>query len=88
MINTTLAKNTGEENLDQLFLKKMTVIVGYFMYGFFSIASTRVLMRWKTATLLLSVSLFAEQNDLMFAVPGGLIGVGTKVDPTLCRADR
>ena len=24
------------------------------------------------------VSLFAEQNDLMFAVPGGLIGVGTK----------
>ncbi len=35
-----------------------------------------------------AVSLFAEQNDLMFAVPGGLIGVGTKVDPTLCRADR
>jgi len=34
------------------------------------------------------VSLFAEQNDLMYAVPGGLIGVGTKVDPTLCRADR
>jgi len=34
------------------------------------------------------VSLFTEKNDLMFAVPGGLIGVGTKVDPTLCRADR
>ncbi|CAN3371678.1 hypothetical protein DIURU_001819 [Diutina rugosa] len=34
------------------------------------------------------VSLFAEDNDLKFAVPGGLIGVGTKVDPTLCRADR
>jgi translation initiation factor 2 subunit 3 len=34
------------------------------------------------------VSLFADQNDLQFAVPGGLIGVGTKVDPTLCRADR
>merc|ERR1712004_360450 len=34
------------------------------------------------------VSLFTEQNDLMFAVPGGLIGVGTKIDPTLCRADR
>ncbi|KAK0552191.1 eukaryotic translation initiation factor 2 subunit gamma [Tilletia horrida] len=34
------------------------------------------------------VSLFAEHNDLQFAVPGGLIGVGTKVDPTLCRADR
>ena len=25
------------------------------------------------------MSLFAEQNDLMYAVPGGLIGVGTKV---------
>jgi translation initiation factor 2 subunit 3 len=34
------------------------------------------------------VSLFAENNDLRFAVPGGLIGVGTKIDPTLCRADR
>ncbi|KAL1304980.1 hypothetical protein AAFC00_003885 [Neodothiora populina] len=34
------------------------------------------------------VSLFAENNDLKFAVPGGLIGVGTRVDPTLCRADR
>lgn len=34
------------------------------------------------------VSLFAEQNDLQFAVPGGLIGVGTKIDPTLSRADR
>lgn len=34
------------------------------------------------------ISLFAEHNDLKFAVPGGLIGVGTKVDPTLCRADR
>ncbi len=34
------------------------------------------------------VSLFAENNDLKFAVPGGLIGVGTKIDPTLCRADR
>lgn len=34
------------------------------------------------------VSLFAERNDLMYAVPGGLIGVGTKIDPTLCRGDR
>src|SRR5271156_2812328 len=33
-------------------------------------------------------SLLAEQNDLKFAVPGGLIGVGTRIDPTLCRADR
>ena len=34
------------------------------------------------------MSLFAEQNGLQYAVPGGLIGVGTKIDPTLCRADR
>ncbi|XP_067945793.1 eukaryotic translation initiation factor 2 subunit 3-like [Watersipora subatra] len=34
------------------------------------------------------ISLFAEHNDLQYAVPGGLIGVGTKIDPTLCRADR
>lgn len=34
------------------------------------------------------VSLFAEGNSLEFAVPGGLIGVGTRIDPTLCRADR
>ena len=33
------------------------------------------------------VSLHAENNDLPFAVPGGLIGVGTGIDPTLCRAD-
>ncbi|KAH8822789.1 hypothetical protein DL96DRAFT_1619264 [Flagelloscypha sp. PMI_526] len=34
------------------------------------------------------VSLHAENNLLDYAVPGGLIGVGTKIDPTLCRADR
>ncbi|KAG8182076.1 hypothetical protein JTE90_008611 [Oedothorax gibbosus] len=34
------------------------------------------------------VSLFAEQNSLEVAVPGGLIGVGTLLDPTLSRADR
>lgn len=33
-------------------------------------------------------SLFAEKNELQYAVPGGLIGVGTIIDPTLCRADR
>ena len=30
------------------------------------------------------VSLRAEQNDLKYAVPGGLIGVGTNIDPTVC----
>jgi translation initiation factor 2 subunit 3 len=34
------------------------------------------------------MSLLAENNLLDFAVPGGLIGVGTRIDPTLCRADR
>ncbi|CAG2172371.1 unnamed protein product, partial [Oppiella nova] len=33
-------------------------------------------------------SLYADQNDLQYAVPGGLIGVGTKIDPMLTRADR
>ncbi|KAL0233204.1 hypothetical protein GEMRC1_011949 [Eukaryota sp. GEM-RC1] len=34
------------------------------------------------------VSLFAEKNSLKYALPGGLIGVGTSMDPSLCRADR
>ena len=34
------------------------------------------------------MSLYAEENELQFAVPGGLIGVGTKIDPTLTSADR
>jgi len=33
-------------------------------------------------------SLCAESNALRYAVPGGLIGVGTRIDPTLTRADR
>jgi len=33
-------------------------------------------------------SLQADENHLMYAVPGGLIGVGLKVDPFLTRADR
>lgn len=32
-------------------------------------------------------SLLAENNNLMYAVPGGLIGVGLKVDPFLTRSD-
>lgn len=34
------------------------------------------------------VSLRTEENELQFAVPGGLIGVRTTLDPSLCRADR
>jgi len=34
------------------------------------------------------MSLAAEQNVLQYAVPGGLIGCGTKIDPSLTRADR
>ncbi len=33
-------------------------------------------------------SLFAEKNCLKFAVPGGLIGVGTLLDPCLTKRDR
>lgn len=34
------------------------------------------------------VSLFAEQNELQFAVPGGLIGVGLTVSRTARRSRR
>ncbi|KAJ1851830.1 eukaryotic translation initiation factor 2 subunit gamma [Coemansia sp. RSA 1822] len=34
------------------------------------------------------VSLCSESNRLQFAVPGGLIGVGTTLDPYLCRRDK
>lgn len=33
------------------------------------------------------MSLKADENHLMYAVPGGLIGVGMKVDPFITRAD-
>nr|GEV11537.1 eukaryotic translation initiation factor 2 subunit gamma-like [Tanacetum cinerariifolium] len=34
------------------------------------------------------VSLFAEKNKLQFAILGGLIGVGTTMEPTLTKSDR
>jgi translation initiation factor 2 subunit 3 len=34
------------------------------------------------------VSLLAENNNLLYAVPGGLIGVGLLVDPSITRNDR
>jgi translation initiation factor 2 subunit 3 len=34
------------------------------------------------------VALYAEENDLQFAIPGGLIGVGTKMDPSLTGGDK
>eukprot|EP00461_Guttulinopsis_vulgaris_P003354 UN03355 len=34
------------------------------------------------------VQLQAEKNLLPYAIPGGLIGVGTTIDPTLTKADR
>ncbi len=33
-------------------------------------------------------SLYSEEQALDFAVPGGLIGIGTNIDPSLCRDDR
>ena len=34
------------------------------------------------------ISLKAEKNDLIYAIPGGLIGIGLKVDPFLTRGNR
>ena len=34
------------------------------------------------------VSLLAEGNNLLYALPGGLIGVGLLVDPSMTRNDR
>lgn len=34
------------------------------------------------------VTLKAENNKLLYAVPGGLIGVGLMVDPSITRNDR
>ena len=33
-------------------------------------------------------SLCAEKNELQFAIPRGLIGVGTTMEPTLTKSDR
>mmetsp|Transcript_39347 Transcript_39347/g.77065 ORF Transcript_39347/g.77065 Transcript_39347/m.77065 type:complete len:435 (-) Transcript_39347:1264-2568(-) len=33
-------------------------------------------------------SLSAEKNALKYVIPGGLIGIGTKIDPTLTQGDR
>nr|UXY87889.1 eukaryotic translation initiation factor gamma SU [Cryptomonas curvata] len=35
-----------------------------------------------------TISLSTEKNSLKYAIPGGLIGIGTNIDPTLTRADR
>ena len=34
------------------------------------------------------VSLLAEDNDLLYAIPGGLIGAGLNLDPYLCKGDK
>lgn len=34
------------------------------------------------------MSLFAEANPLKIAVPGGLVGIGTELDPFFCRGDK
>jgi translation initiation factor 2 subunit 3 len=33
-------------------------------------------------------AMHSEANELQYAVPGGLVGIGLKIDPTLTRADR
>ncbi len=32
-------------------------------------------------------SLCSDKNKMEFAIPGGLIGIGTKLDPSLCKSD-
>ncbi|KAJ8608358.1 hypothetical protein MRB53_039698 [Persea americana] len=57
----------------------------------FDLASSRVTQTAKSSVVLFThvCSRFSRKaNNLRFAVPGGLIGVGTLIDPTLCRADR
>ena len=43
-------------------------------------------VQWKEIQTVV-VSLKADENQLMYAVPGGLIGVGMKVDPYITRTD-
>ena len=43
--------------------------------------------RRSTSIMSRIVSLRAEENDLLYAVPGGLIAVGLKCDPSLTRDD-
>ena len=44
--------------------------------------------QWKARPLTTKiVSLSSESNPLQYAVPGGLIGIGTNLDPCLCRGD-
>merc|ERR1712151_185881 len=43
---------------------------------------------WVTPILTKICSLKAEKNELIYAVPGGLIGIGLKIDPFLTRGDR
>ena len=44
-------------------------------------------MKWQSILTQIT-SLMADNNHLMYAVPGGLIGVGLKVDPYMTRTDR
>jgi len=34
------------------------------------------------------LSLYADQNDLLYAIPGGLIGVGLDIDPALTKSNK
>ena len=35
-----------------------------------------------------NIIIFIEDNDLLYAVPGGLIGAGLLIDPSITRNDR
>ena len=53
------------------------------------IVDTNIETGKKTCTPIFTkvTSLFAEKNELLYAIPGGLIGVGTLMDPSLTIAD-
>lgn len=44
--------------------------------------------QFSPSPLTCALTLLLLQNELQYAVPGGLIGVGLTVDPTLTRADK
>ena len=46
------------------------------------------LLAGKPNKKILLLLIYLEQNDLLYAAPGGLIGVGLKIDPSLTKSNR
>jgi hypothetical protein len=69
-----------KSKLDQVLLERMLQQV--------RLSAHQSFLKLSLFKLVIHFDLFLEQNDLLYAVPGGLIGVGLKVDPSLTRSDR